>query len=208
LNEPGAQDAIARAVAGLIQAVAEQQQETAARVSASEAQRELKASRQALEGLVQRFETQLAEEREQRLVLAGQLSGLATALDRLITHLQGLSQLMADLLEKMAEPPSAAPATVMAEAPFLPGGEGVTISLLGVPGFQALMDIQKALMSLEEVSGASVERFQEGESRILLQLRQPLTASAIAAALHRNAGHAASVEEARPELMRLRLKLV
>jgi hypothetical protein len=70
------------------------------------------------------------------------------------------------------------------------------------------MDIQKALMGFEQVASASVERFQEGDSRIQLHLRAPLTASEIAGTLGRMTGHAFAVEEARPELMRLRLKIV
>jgi hypothetical protein len=70
------------------------------------------------------------------------------------------------------------------------------------------MDIQKALIALEQVAGASVERFQEGDSRILLQLRSPLTAADLAHALTSATGHQIAVEESRPELMRLRLKIV
>ena len=207
MDQPGPQDIVARAAANLVQALAELQQAAAAQSDVSEAGTALAASREALDALVQRFESQLADERDQRRVLAGQLTNLAGALDRLVGHLQGLSQLMADLLERMAERPSptAAPAT---ESPFLPSGEGVTLALLTVPGFQALMDIQKALTALDAVSSASVERFQESESRILLQLQQPITASELAAAIHRSTGHAAVVEESRPELLRLRLKIV
>lgn len=207
MDQPGAQDIISRAAANLVQALAELQQTAAAQPNASETQRELIASREALERLVQRFESQLGEEREQRRVLASQLTNLAGALDRLVSHLQGLSQLMADLLERIAAPPPEA-APEAPEAPFLPGGEGVTLALTTVPGFQALMDIQKALTATEAVSGASVERFQESESRILLQLSQPITAGDLAAAIHHATGHAAVVEESRPELRRLRLKIV
>ena len=70
------------------------------------------------------------------------------------------------------------------------------------------MDIQKALLTIEQVSGASVERFQEGDSRLLLQLRAAITAGDIAGALGHHTGHAFAVEESRPELMRLRLKIV
>jgi len=204
LNQPGTQDSVSGAAANLVQALTEWQQAAA---GGGEAQRELAASREALERLVQRFEGQLGEEREQRRALAGQLTSLAGALDRLVSHLQGLSQLMADVLERMAEQPPA-PASRTQEASFLPGGEGVTVALVAVPGFQALMDIQKALAGLSEVAGASVERFQEAESRILLQLSAPITATEIAAAIHGATGHAAAIEEARPEALSLRLKIV
>ena len=209
MEQSGAQDAVSLAAAGLVRALAELLQAGVSETAESPALRELIASRQALEALVQRFEGQLAEEREQRRVLAGQLTNLATALDRLVGHLQGLSQLMADLLERLAEQsaPAVAPEPSQ-EPPFLPGGEGVTLALMAVPGFQALMDIQKALTALEAVSSASVERFQDSESRILLQLRFPATASELATAIRSSTGLAAVVEESHPELMRLRVKIV
>jgi hypothetical protein len=198
-----ADEATQRAANLLAQALAELQQ---AAVNGTD---EL-ATRAALEALAQRIERQLADEKEQRLVLASQLSGLATSLDRLVTHLQGLSTLMADLLERLATPGSlpSIGAGSPAEQPFLPGGEGVSLVLNGVPGFQALMDVQKALMSLDKVAGVSVERFQEGESRLLLQLAAPIAAGELALALRNATSHAYAVEESRPELARLRLKIV
>ncbi len=209
MEQSGAQDAVSRAAAALVRALADLQQASAREQGESAPQRELTASRQALEALVQRFEAQLTDEREQRRVAAGQLANLTTALDSLVGHLQGLSQLMADLLERLADqsrPPG--PPEAPQEAPFLPGGEGVTLALLAVPGFQALMDIQKSLTAIEAVSSASVERFQEGESRILIQLRLPATAGELANAIHQGTGLAAVVEESRPELLRLRLNLL
>ena len=196
-------EALNRAASLLVQALRELQQTGAA----DEARRELAQSRLALEQLAHRLELQLAQEQEQRLVLAGQLTGLATALDRLVTHLQGLSTLMADLLERLAEPPAATPPTA-SEPTFPAGGEGVSLTLSAVPGFQVLMDIQKALLTLDQVAAASVERFQEGDSRVQLQLRAPMTAADLAEALRVASGHAFAIEEARPELLRLRLKFV
>jgi hypothetical protein len=196
------EEASQRAATLLVQALTELQQAATSRSGEM-------ASRAALEELTQRIERQLAEEKEQRLVLAGQLTGLATSLDRLVTHLQGLSTLMADLLERLATPsplPTTAPAGT--EQPFLPGGEGISLMLNGVPGFQALMDIQKALTSLDKVAGVSVERFQEGDSRLLLHLSAPIPAGELAHALRNATGHAFAVEESRPELARLRLKIV
>jgi hypothetical protein len=200
-------DAVSRAAGLLAQALNELYQAAAAEAGAS--REDLAESRAALQSLAQRLEQQLAEEKLQRAQLAGQLTNLAGSLDRLVNHLHGLSQLMAELLERLAssaETPIAEAA--VSEPAFQPGGEGISLNLASVPGFQALMDIQKALIALEEVAGASVERFQEGDSRVLLQLRTPLTASALAAALTRATGHQFAVEEARPELMRLRLKIL
>jgi hypothetical protein len=200
-------DAVSRAAGLLAQALNELYQSAAAEAGVS--REDLAESRAALQALAQRLEQQLAEEKLQRAQLAGQLTNLAGSLDRLVNHLHGLSQLMAELLERLASPADApGPAAAVAEPAFQPGGEGISLNLSAVPGFQALMDIQKALIALEQVAGASVERFQEGDSRILLQLRSPLTAADLAHALTSATGHQIAVEESRPELMRLRLKIV
>lgn len=172
---------------------------------------ELVRNRATLEALAQHIDLQRAEDREQRAMLAGQLTNLAGSLDRLVGHLDGLSRLMADMIERIAAAPEAAPTTQTSEPPepvFRPGGEGVSLTVVSVPGFQVLMDIQKALLTIDQVAGASVERFQEGDSRLLLQLQAPISAAEIAAALGQHTGHAFAVEESRPELMRLRLKIV
>jgi ABC-type transporter Mla subunit MlaD len=203
------EDAVGRASDHIARALNELNQAAAAEAGVS--RDELARSRAALQELAQRLEAQLAQEKEQRAQLAGQLTNLAGSLDRLVSHLHGLSQLMAELLERLASPASplaeSGSATVV-EPSFQPGGEGIALSLTSVPGFQALMDFQKALNAMEQVNSASVERFQEGDSRIQLQLNAPLTAEAIATALTNTTGHACVVEEARPELMRLRLKVV
>jgi hypothetical protein len=202
-------DAVGRASEHLARALSELHKAAAAEAGVS--REDLARDRAALQELAQRLEAELAEEKQQRAQLAGQLTNLAGSLDRLVTHLHGLSQLMAELLERLASPAStlAEPAPVSAPEPtFQPGGEGIALSVSSVPGFQALMDFQKALNAMEQVSSASVERFQEGDSRIQLQLNSPLTADAIASTLTNTTGHACVVEETRPELMRLRLKIV
>jgi hypothetical protein len=173
------------------------------------ARKELTATRIALESIAMRLERQLEEEKEHRLVLADQLSNLASSLERLVGHLQGLSELVGGLLERVTRTPEAPAAPLEpAEPSFLPGGEGISVTLAGVPGFQALMDIQKALMALEAVAGASVERFQEGDSRILIHLRASISANDLASSLRATTPYAFAVEESRPELQRLRLKIV
>jgi hypothetical protein len=171
----------------------------------AEARDELSAVRAAIQDLSTRLERQLEDDKDQRRLVGDQLAALATSLDRLVVHLQGLSQLMGDLLERLAETPAP---TTAPEASFQPGGEGVSLALAAVPGFQALMDIQKALASMPQAAGASVERYQEGDSRILLHLKSPVTASEIAAWVRSSTQYATVVEEARPELSRLRLKVV
>jgi hypothetical protein len=161
-----------------------------------------------MERLAQRLDQQLAQEQEQRTLLAGQLTSLASALDRLVDHLQGLSHLMADLLQRLADRPPLAVPPPVSEPAFQAGGEGVTLILSEVPGFQALMDIQKALHGIEQVASASVERFQEGDSRLLLLLSGPITGTDLASALNRATGYTIVIQESRPELLRLHLKLL
>jgi len=201
------EEALTRAASLLVQALREVQQAGGAETAAM--RQDIADSRGALQLLAAKLEQQLAQEQEQRLVLAGQLTGLASALDRLVSHLQSLSQLMVDLLERLAEPQPVTPAVSSGPLPTFPaGGEGVSLTLTGVPGFQLLMELQKALQGLPQVAGASVERFQEGDSRILLHLRSPAGADEIASGLHAASGQTIVVEESRPELLQLRLKVL
>jgi hypothetical protein len=195
----------ARIASQFARAFAELQQSLIAANDTAGAQGELAAARAAIQDLSARLERQLEEDKEQRHLLGDQLAALAGSLDRLVSHLQALSQLMGDLLERLAEPRGA---TAVVEAPFQPGGEGISLALAAVPGFQALMDIQKALSSMPQVSGASVERYNEGDSRILLHLGAAVTATEIAAWVRSTTPHAVVVEEAKPELSRLRMKVV
>ncbi len=206
---PNQDDAVGRASEYLARAMGELYQAAAAEAVVT--REDLARDRATLQELAQRLEAELAHEKEQRAQMAGQLTNLAGSMDRLVNHLAGLSQLMAELLERLASPTSplaAAGAGSVPEPTFQAGGEGIALSLTSVPGFQALMDFQKALVGMEQVTNASVERFQEDESRIQMQLNAPLTPEAIAAALTNATGHACVVEESRPELMRLRLKVV
>jgi hypothetical protein len=204
-------EAIGHVASLFAQALSELQRQAAANGDTAELKTELAMTRAAVQELTQRVERDLLEDKEQRFLLAGQLTSLASSLDRLVTHLEGLSGLMTTLIERIAAPsaPAQTPAAPPpAEPAFAAGGEGVSLALLAVPGFQALMDIQKALIALEEVAGASVERFQEGDSRMLVHLKAPLKASDLTGALHRATGQNFVVEESRPELARLRIKLI
>jgi hypothetical protein len=195
----------ARIASQFARAFAELQQSLIDSAGTGGAQEELATARASIQELSARLERQLDEDKEQRRVLGDQLGALATSLDRLVSHLQGLSQLMGDLLERLAEPASLPGSS---ETQFQPGGEGISLALAAVPGFQALMDIQKALASMPQVSGASVERYQEGDSRLLLHLATAVTATEIANWLRSATPYATVVEEAKPELSRLRMKIV
>lgn len=202
-------DAISRAAAHIARALYEMQ--TLDDTRNAPVRDEIARNSAALEQLATRIESSLAEDREQRHVMAGQLSQLAGSLDSLVNHLQGLSHLMADILERLAEP-IAAPEEATPETPseptFNPGGEGVTLTIANVPNFAALPEIQRALLGIEHVTSASVERFSEDEARLVLQLNASLTSSELNDALHSATTHRFVVEEARPELLRLKLKIV
>jgi hypothetical protein len=195
----------ARIATHFARAFAELQQSLAPMPGVEAAREELSAARAAIQQLAARVERQLDEDKEQRRILGDQLTALASSLGRLVDHLQGLSQLMGDLLERLASP--AAPPAAN-EPSFPAGGEGVSLALISVPGFQALMEIQKALTAMPQVAGASVERYQEGDARVLVHLSAPVTASEVAGWLRSSTPYAAVVEEAKPELSRLRLKVV
>ncbi len=199
------EEAAAQAASLLAQALAQMQRAALDNLATADISAELTSTRAAVEQVAERLEKKLDDDSEQRRQLGDQLSTLANSLDRLVTHLQDLSHLMADLLERLAQP---APTNRVGETPFAPGGEGITLVLVSVPGFQGLMEIQKALVAMEQVAGASVERYQEGESRILLHLKTPVTATEIVEALRVATGYATVVEESKPELFRLRLKVI
>ncbi len=169
---------------------------------------ELAASLAVSQDIAAQIERQLAEEKEQHTIVAVQLTTLAGSLDQLVGHLQGLSHLMADLLERLAEPKPDPDTAITTEQAFQVGGEGVSLIITGVVGFQALMEIQKALTALDSVAHASVERFQEGESRLQLTLLAPVTAASLLEALNSGTGQSMTLEESQPELARLHIKIV
>lgn len=211
-------DAVGRA-ARLLAGALNELQTAGQDVSNAEA---IERNRLAIEALGERLEQQLIEERQQRAMLGGQLTNLAGSLDRLVSHLEGMSRLLASMVERLPAAPVSDESSPTADTPpsttqvpaaptepaFRPGGEAIDVAITGVPGFQTLMDVQKALTGLEQVASASVERFQEDESRVQVQLQAPITGSEIATALGRLTGHAFAVEEARPELVSLKLRIV
>ena len=109
-----------------------------------------------------------------------------------------------------AAPAVVAPPPVEQEPPepqFAAGGDGIQLLISAVPGFQGLMEVQRALTHMPAVEGASVERYLDGEARIILLLREPLTARRIADGLAEYIGEPLTIEEARPEALRLHLRV-
>lgn len=154
--------------------------------------------------------------------LSEQVQALTEAIQRLERRLDDLPKLAVPGGPQEV-PPLKAPSEValpeapVAEAPpeeeeepaepqFAAGGEGIQLLVSAVPGFQGLMEVQRALTHMPAVEGASVERYLDGEARISLLLREPLTARRIADGLAEYIGERLTIEEARPEALRLHLR--
>ena len=82
------------------------------------------------------------------------------------------------------------------------------MTIADVPGFQGLMELQRALVRLPQVQSAAVRRYQDDEAAIQLVLSQPMTASAIAEGITAGAGKPLYVDDARPETLRLKLRFL
>ena len=148
---------------------------------------------------------------EERRLLADQVSTLGQTVQQLGERLDDLDRLMRESRGPPAfeaRPGRRVPAAEEAKDIFAVGGEGVQLAVSAVPGFQELMELQRALMRLPAVERASVERYFDGEARVVLLLREPLTASDIVDAIREAAGYQLAVEETRPEALRLRLRFL
>lgn len=146
------------------------------------------------------------------------LERFSDVLTRLVEHTEQLSARIGVLTEAVssladrqaaaAAPPAAKPQLPTMEASFAPGGEGIDVTIADVPGFQGLMELQRALVRLPQVQSAAVRRYQDDEAAIQLVLSQPMTASAIAEGITAGTGKALYVDDARPEALRLKLRFL
>ena len=143
----------------------------------------------------------------------------SSIVSRLVEHTESLAARMADLTEavaNLAEAHASAPPAHEVAKPHLPdlepafaaGGEGIDVTIAAVPGFQGLMEIQRALVRLPQVQSAAVRRYQDDEAAIQLVLGQPMTAAAIAEGVTNGTGKRIFVDEARPDTLRLRLRFL
>ncbi len=146
------------------------------------------------------------------------LERFSDVLTRLVEHTESLAARMADLTEAVATlaeariaqpaPETAKPHLPELEPSFASGGEGIDVTIAAVPGFQGLMEIQRALVRLPQVLSAAVRRYQDDEAAIQLVLSQPMTAAAIAEGVTAGTGKRIFVDEARPDALRLRLRFL
>jgi len=124
-----------------------------------------------------------------------------------INELTEAVNVLADL-RAQAPAPAMKPQLPEMEPSFAPGGEGIDVTIGAVPGFQGLMELQRALVRLPQVQSAAVRRYQDDEAAIQLVLQQPMTASAIAEGLTGSTGRTILVDESRPDTLRLRLRFL
>src|SRR4030042_5787775 len=137
-----------------------------------------------------------------RRFLTEQVMSLTRAVERLERRLEGLPASLAQGTAPGHAPPppaDAAPAIEGSEPVFTPSSEGLTLVISSVPGFQGLMEAQRALTRMPAIEGASVERYFDGEARVVLTLSQPVTARRLVEPLSQATGQQAAGEEARPE---------
>ena len=171
------------------------------RILVDEAQSTARSAREQTEHALDRIE-------QDRRFLTEQVAALARAIEHLEHRLDDLSRALLEsrrapvtvaIEEEEAPPEETEPA-------FAPNGEGLTLVISAVPGFQGLMEVQRALARIPAIEGASVERYFDGEARIVLTLREPITAGRLLEALKEATGQQLQLEESRPESMRIRVR--
>lgn len=183
-----------RALAQMASMLGRMEERTGRSAPAEMRQQEFGDPAQALRGICHRLEDILAALGMEAERLADETSHLALVADRLEER--------PDEQEPAPEPEPVAPQ----EPQFRPGGQAVGIVLAAVPGFQGLMDVQRALSGLPAAEGASVVGYENGEASLQVVLRAPVSARQIVERLRESTGHQLLIEEARPEAMRLRLR--
>ncbi|MCH8949700.1 MAG: hypothetical protein IIB87_04925 [Chloroflexi bacterium] len=155
-----------------------------------------------LDSAIERLDVQaarLSDGASDLALVAGRVEAVLSDLTRTLGRATRLEETRA-----APEPESSVPA----EPQFQPGDQAVGVVLAAVPGFQGLMDAQRALSNLPEAEGASVVAYKNGEASLEMVLREPVTASRVVEALSESANQPLLIEESRPEALRLRLRFV
>jgi hypothetical protein len=157
--------------------------------------------------VLHRFEDSLDHLGIEAKRLSNEASALALQADRLQARLSDLERALNGDARRWEAAPTAEEEPMQAEEPgFRPSDEGVTVILAGVPGFQGLMDAQRALSGLAQAETASVLAFKDDEATLRLVLRQPAAVREIIDRLRESTGEQILIEESRPEAQRLRLR--
>jgi hypothetical protein len=133
---------------------------------------------------------------------------IGSRINELTEAVNVLAEMQAHQPAPQGSQPVAKPQLPEMEPSFAPGGEGIDVTIASVPGFQGLMELQRALVRLPQVQSAAVRRYQDDEAAIQLVLQQPMSASAIAEGLTASTGRSIFVDESRPDALRLRLRFL
>ena len=167
--------------------------------------KELAGLKAEIRGVLERLDEALHHVTAEASRLSQEAANLALVSGRLEQHLGDLTQGLGG--EARAERSAVEPATA-GEPRFEPDSGALSIVLAGVPGFQGLMDAQRALSSLPSALGASVVAFRNGEASLELHLQSSVSARDIVESVRSSTGHELLIEEARPDAARLRLRFV
>jgi hypothetical protein len=171
--------------------------------------REVQELKRALGEVLHKFQDALDHLGLESKRLSTEASALALMADRLQARLSDLERAMSGApayRTDAGQPVDVEPEP--SEPQFRPSDQGVGVVLAGVPGFQGLMDVQRALSNLPESEGASVVAYRNGEASLQLVLNHPVSARSIIEGLERATGEQLLIEESRPEAQRLRLRFV
>jgi hypothetical protein len=174
---------------------------------------EMSELRTALSEVLHKFEFALGHLGIEAKRLSNESSALALMADKLQMRLEDLQRtLNGDALQQpssiLRPTPREDSIDESGEPQFRPSDQGVNVVLASVPGFQGLMDVQRALTGMAESDGASVVGYRNGEASLQLTLRRPVSTRRITDALAIATGEELLIEESRPDAQRLRLRFV
>ncbi len=165
--------------------------------------------RRALREVVQRLEEALDHLGMEAQRLSDEASRLSLIADRLEARLDQVTLALHQGRPAPESEPTPEPEPVAPEEPqFWPDDQAIRVVLTAVPGFQGLMDAQRALSGLPTVEGASVIGYKNGEASLEVVLHEPVTARQIVEGLQEATGYQLRIEEARPEALRLCLRFI
>jgi hypothetical protein len=137
---------------------------------------------------------------EQLGIRARQLAELAARLEEDVARMQAVIAAVPGAQEGAAASPAPAAQYIS------PGDRPMALIISGVPGFQGLMDSQRALNALPAVQAASLASFRNGEATLQLYLSAPISAGEIIDTLRDAADRAPELEAISPEERLIRLR--
>ncbi len=166
-----------------------------------------------LEQMLNRLATQaqrLADGASDLALVAGQMEGRLGEVARSVRGAPAREPVaeQARIANEIEPPEKVLEPDAPAEPQFDPANSPLFVALAGVPGFQGLMDAQRALTELAETEGASVVAFKNGEAALEVVLNAPVTARQIVDGVQHVTGKQLVIEESRPEAAKLRLRFV